>query len=77
MKANVNVNDFYSITANHFINDRKFVYLDLHYIMAALIKNVNLAGLEEFNSVWACILFKGQNNLNLPIYREGSLLLCW
>ena len=57
MKANVN--DFYSITANHFINAGKSGYLHFHYLMAALIKNVNLAGLEELNSVWACILFKG------------------
>ena len=29
------------------------------FLLSALIKNINLASLEELNTVWACILYKG------------------
>ena len=57
MKANVN--DFYSITANHFINAGRSGFAHFHFLLSALIKNVNLAGLDELNTIWACILYKG------------------
>ena len=53
------VNDFYSITANHFVNAGRSGFAHFHFLLAALIKNVNLAGLDELNTVWACILHKG------------------
>ena len=53
------VNDFYSITASHFINAGKAGYEHFHFLLSSLAKNVNLASLEELNTVWACILFKG------------------
>ena len=53
------VNDFYSITANHFIHAGRAGYAHFHFLLSALIKNVNLASLDELNTIWACILFKG------------------
>ena len=53
------VNDFYSITANHFVNAGRSGFAHFHFLLEALIKNVNLAGLDELNTIWACILHKG------------------
>ena len=50
------VNDLFSITASHFINAGISGYEHFHFLMAALIANVNLASLDELNNVWACIL---------------------
>ena len=53
------VNDFYSITANHFMNAGRSGYAHFHFLLSAIIKNVNLTSLDELSSVWACILYKG------------------
>ena len=53
------VNDFYSVTANHFINAGKPGFEHFFFLLNALIKNIKLASLEELNTVWACILYKG------------------
>ena len=53
------VNDFYSITANHFINAGFEGLEHFHFILNIAIEDVNLSSLEELNSVWACILYKG------------------
>ena len=53
------VNDFYSITANHFINAGQAGIAHHHFLLSALISNVNLSGIEELNNAWACILYKG------------------
>ena len=54
-----NVNDFYSITALHYINAGQAGYDHFHYILNAVISNVNLAGITELNTIYACVLFKG------------------
>ena len=59
LSLKANVNDFYSITANHFINAGRSGFAHFHFLLAAIIVNVNLAGLDELNTVWACILYKG------------------
>ena len=53
------VNDLYSVTANHFINAGKAGFEHFFFLLNALIKNIQLASLEEINTVWACILYKG------------------
>ena len=53
------VNDYYSMTPNHFINAGKAGYEHFFFLLNALIKNIKLASLEEMNTVWACILYKG------------------
>ena len=53
------VNDVFSITANHFIHAGRAGFLHFHELSAALVSNVNLESLEELNTVWANILHKG------------------
>ena len=53
------VNDYYSITANHFIHAGRSGFEHFHFLLSSLAMNVNLATLEELNTVWACILHKG------------------
>ena len=53
------VNDFYSITARHFINAGVEGALHFHYLMNAVIDNTNNFSLPELNSVWANVLYKG------------------
>ena len=54
-----NVNDFYSITAAHFINAGFEGLEHFHFLLNTIIKDVNLSSLEELNTIWACILHKG------------------
>ena len=53
------VNDFYSITANHFINAGQSGIDHHHFILSSVIDNVNLSSIDELNTAWACILYKG------------------
>ena len=53
------VNDYYSITANHFIHAGRPGYEHFHFLLSSLARNMNLSTLEELNTVWACILYKG------------------
>ena len=61
------VNDFYSVTANHFINAGKPGFEHFFFLLNALIKNIKLANLEELNTVWACILYKGHGKNKILI----------
>ena len=56
-----NVNDFFSITALHYINAGESGIDHFHHLMNIIINNVNLSNLEELNSIYACILYKGQS----------------
>ena len=53
------VNDFYSITANHFIHAGVPGLQHHHFILSTIITNVNLSHVEELNTAWSCILYKG------------------
>ena len=53
------VNDFYSITANHFINAGQPGIDHHHFILSAIVNNINLSSVDELNTAWACILYKG------------------
>ena len=53
------VNDFYSITANHFINAGAPGLQLHHFILSTIIMNVNLSVVDELNTAWACIIYKG------------------
>ena len=59
LSMRADVNDYYSITANHFIHAGHEGFGHFHFLLSALASNVNFASLEELNTVWACILFKG------------------
>ena len=54
-----NVNDFYSITASHFINAGFEGLKHFHFLLNIIIQEVNSSSLEELNTIWACILWKG------------------
>ena len=54
-----NVNDFCSITALHYINAGQAGYDHFHFILNTVISNVNLAGITELNTIYACVLYKG------------------
>ena len=53
------VNDFFSITANHFIHAGHAGISHFHFLLSAIINNVNLVGLDKLNTAWSCILYKG------------------
>ena len=53
------VNDFYSITALHYLNAGTSGHDHFHFLLNAVIKNVNLGGLSELNTIFACVLYKG------------------
>ena len=53
------VNDLYSITPRHYINAGMEGALHFCALLNIIIQNVNLSSLEELNSVWAMILYKG------------------
>ena len=54
-----NVNDFFSITAAHFVNAGMEGLEHFHFLLNLIITDVNLSSLEDLNTIWACILYKG------------------
>ena len=69
-----NVNDFYSITASHFLNAGVAGEEHFHLIFNAVITNINLGGIPELNSIYACVLFKchGKDKTSSRSYRTIS-----
>ena len=53
------VNDFFSITALHFLYAGDPGIEHFHFLLNAIIENINLSGLRELNTVYACVLYKG------------------
>ena len=53
------VNDYYSITALHYLNAGDAGLDHFHFVLNAIISNINLAGTKELNKIYACILYKG------------------
>ena len=60
-KIRPDVNDFFSITARHYINAGDAGYKHFCLLLNVLIEDVNNITLSEINTVYACILFKGHN----------------
>ena len=54
-----NVNDFYSITPNHFLYAGVDGIEHFRFLLNTIIENVNLAGIPELNTIYACVLYKG------------------
>ena len=54
-----NVNDFFSITALHYLNAGSAGHDHFHFLLNAIISNINLAGIDELNTIYACVLYKG------------------
>ena len=55
------VSDFFSITANHFINAGTAGYIRFNLLLNIFIIQVNNCSIEELNSVYALLLYKGHN----------------
>ena len=54
-----NVNDLFSITASHYINAGMEGARHFCFLLNTVISNINLSSVDQLNSVWAMILFKG------------------
>ena len=59
MNMRKEVNDFYSITALHYLNAGTAGHEHFHFLLNTIIDNVNLGGLSELNTIFACVLYKG------------------
>ena len=55
------VNDYNSVTANHFLKAGQAGHAHFHLLLNSLIKDINNITLEEINTVHAAILFKGHS----------------
>ena len=59
LSLRASVNDFFSITAAHFVNAGYEGFEHFHFLLNVIIEEVNLSSLEELNTIWAHILYKG------------------
>ena len=59
MKLKSSVSDQFSITPYHFIHAGQAGLEHFWFLLNILITDVNLCSLDELNTVFACILFKG------------------
>ena len=55
------VNDFYSITSLHYLHAGEEGLEHFTVILNTIIKNINLSGLAELNTIYACVLYKGHH----------------
>ena len=55
-----NVNDFYSVTASHYLHAGVAGEDHFHFLLNTVISNVNLGGIAELNTIFACVLLKSQ-----------------
>ena len=69
-----NVNDFFSITPLHFLHAGIDGIEHFKLLMNAVINNINYAGISELNSIYACVLYKGngKNKIKAKSYRTIS-----
>ena len=58
-RLKTNVIDFFSITANHYINAGSAGFVHFNLMLNALIMDVNNSSLDELNTVLAIFLYKG------------------
>ena len=56
-----NVNDYYSITASHFMNAGDAGIFHFYLLLKTLIADIGLIVVEEVSTVHAAILFKGHS----------------
>ena len=58
-KMKADVTDIYGVTVNHFYYAGPLGWQHFHVLLNTLISNINSTTIEEVNTVYACILFKG------------------
>ena len=61
MKMKPDVNDLFGLTPYHYIYAGPPGWKHFHLLLCLLIDNINNTVVEEVNSVYACILFKGHD----------------
>ena len=68
------VNDFFSITSQHYLNAGESGIDHFHHLLNAIIQNVNLSNITELNTIYACVLLKGtgKDKENSRSYRTIS-----
>ena len=68
------VNDYYSITAAHYIHSGQAGLDHFCFLLNSLIEDLNNLKVEELNMVWACVLHKGhgKDRSNHRSYRTIS-----
>ena len=59
MNLKPDVNDLNSITPAHYTNAGVQGAIHFSHLLNAVISNVNLSSIDQLNSVWAMVLFKG------------------
>ena len=60
-KMKPNVTDIYGVTVNHYNYAGPAGWNHFHLLLNCLISDVNNVNVDEINTVYACILFKGHN----------------
>ena len=61
LKMKPTVNDFFSITPKHFINAGSAGFVHFNLLMNAFIIDVNNSTIEELNTIFAILLYKGHD----------------
>ena len=69
------VGDIFSITALHYLHAGAEGLAHFHFLLNAIISNVNNASLEELNLVLGIILYKGHNSQGQGTNHELAALL--
>lgn len=59
MRMKPDVNDYFGLTPNHFVNAGPTGWKHFHLLLTLLVQSVNDTDIIEVNTVYACILFKG------------------
>ena len=55
------MNDLYSITANHYLNAGLAGLIHFNLLLNAFLKDIKNSEIEELNSVYALLLYKGHS----------------
>ena len=71
-----NVNDFFSVTALHYLNAGMPGVIHFQFLMNTVIANVNYAKLPEMNTIYACVLFKGHSKCKEDVRSYRTISTC-
>ena len=70
------VNDLYSVTANHYVNAGHAGFVQFNHMLNVIISELNIVSLPEINSVYAIILYKGHNKDKTSDRSYRSISVC-
>ena len=75
-KMKAHVSDYYSITPLHFINAGVQGLTHFHYLLNHVIKDVNLATVDELNVAYALLLHKGHGKVKTSDSSYRTISTC-